>query len=321
MNERLTLEVAEEEAGQRLDVFVVAKVTENGVDCSRAGVQRWIKEGFVTRDGNLEANPAKKVRIGEVFLIDLPEIEASELVPEDIPLEIIYEDADLLVINKEAGMTVHPAPGNYTGTLVQALLHHCGESLSGINGQARPGIVHRIDKDTSGLLVVAKHDAAHRGLAKHFLKHDIHRVYKALVRGVPLPGVGTIHGAIGRHPTERVRRAVVSTGGKQAITHYKMLEKFKEAAALVECQLETGRTHQIRVHMAHIGHPLLGDPLYGKAGPLKGMPDVEIPRRQMLHAAELGFRHPISGIWLEFEAEMPEDMAHVIARMREISAV
>lgn len=320
MSEQLTLVVEAEDVKQRLDVFMVSKVMAAGVDCSRAGVQRWIKEGFVQRiEGDsklLEANPAKKVRLGEVYCLDMPEIKASELVAEDIPLEVVYEDADLLVINKEAGMTVHPAPGNWKGTLVQALMHHCGDSLSGINGQARPGIVHRIDKDTSGLLVVAKHDAAHRGLAKQFVKHDIHRLYKALVKNVPLPGTGTIFGSIGRHPTERVRRAVVQTGGKPAVTHYKMLEKFKEAAALVECTLETGRTHQIRVHMASIGHPLLGDPLYGKPGPLKGMPEVVVPKRQMLHAAEIGFRHPMSGVWMEFEAEIPADMAELIEAMR-----
>lgn len=321
MTQTLTLTVAEDQPRVRLDAWLVTAVQENGTDCSRAGVQRWIKEGFVTLDGEVQANPSRKIRPGEVYAVDLPEIEASTLIAEDIPLDIVYEDDDLLVLNKPAGMTVHPAPGNFTGTLVQALLHHCGDSLSGINGEARPGIVHRIDKDTSGLLVVAKHDVAHRGLGKQFMKHEIHRLYKALVRGVPLPGVGIIHGAIGRHPTERIRRAVVRTGGKEATTHYQMTEKFLEAAAYVDCQLETGRTHQIRVHMAHIGHPLLGDPLYGKHNPMKGMTGLEIPRRQMLHAAELGFAHPMSGQWLEFKVEIPADMQALIEQMREISAV
>lgn len=320
MSEHLVLTVEALDPRQRLDVFLVERAQLAGLDCSRAAVQRWIKEGFVLLGSETQANPARKVRPGEVYTVDLPEIKASTLVAEDLPLDVVYEDADLLIINKAAGMTVHPAPGNFTGTLVQALLHHCGDSLSGINGTARPGIVHRIDKDTSGLLVVAKHDVAHRGLAKQFLKHDIHRVYLALVRGVPLPGVGTIHGPIGRHPVDRLRRAVVSTGGKAATTHYKMLEKFQEAAALVECSLETGRTHQIRVHMAHIGHPLLGDPLYGKAGPLKGMAEVHIPHRQMLHAAQLGFRHPLSGLWLQFEAPLPSDMDNLIENMRIISS-
>ncbi|MBI1309014.1 MAG: RluA family pseudouridine synthase [Proteobacteria bacterium] len=311
--------------GQRLDVFLVEALGAAGVDCSRAGVQRWIKEGFVTRRneergseerGVLEANPAKKTRVGEVFVVDLPEIKASELVAEDIPLEVVYEDGDLLVLNKPAGMTVHPAPGNFTGTLVQALLHHCGATLSGMNGEARPGIVHRIDKDTSGLLVVAKHDAAHRGLGKQFMRHDIHRVYLALVRGVPAPAVGRIEGAIGRHPVHRMRRAVVAKGGKDAVTHYKVLERFGEGAALVECKLETGRTHQIRVHMAHIGHPLLGDPMYGRPGALKGLGALELPKRQLLHAAELGFEHPMTGEWLEFTAEIPADIGGVLAVLR-----
>jgi 23S rRNA pseudouridine1911/1915/1917 synthase len=302
------------DANTRLDVWLFAQFTEGN---SRAGVQRWIKEGFVTREGALEANPARKVRAGEVYAVDVPAAVESELVGEDIPLDVVYEDRDLIVIDKSVGLTVHPAPGNYTGTLVQALLHHCGDSLSGINGQMRPGIVHRIDKDTSGLLVAAKHDAAHRALARQFLKHSIHRVYLALVRGRMARAEGTIHGNIGRHPTQRVRRAVVAEGGKEAVTHYKVLERFGEAATLVECQLETGRTHQIRVHMAHIGHPLLGDPLYGKHGPLKGMVDIEFPNRQLLHAAELGFIHPTSGRMVEFKSHLPIDMNEVLMALRE----
>lgn len=308
------LTVAPEEAGKRLDLWLFSQVPEGN---SRAGIQRWIKEGFVTREGGLEANPARKVRMGEVYRVDIPQAVASELVGEDIPLQVVFEDANLIVIDKPAGLTVHPAPGNYTGTLVQALLHHCGESLSGINGQMRPGIVHRIDKDTSGLIVAAKHDAAHRALARQFLKHSIHRVYLALVRGRVARAEGTIHGNIGRHPTQRVRRAVVAEGGKPAVTHYKVLERFGEAATLVECQLETGRTHQIRVHMASIGHPLLGDPLYGKHGPLKGMAEIDVPNRQMLHAAELGFVHPASGREMTFTSELPADMAGVLAALQE----
>lgn len=312
------LEIDEKQAGLRLDVWLTAAMGEGQGDghVSRAGVQRWIKEGYVTRGGALEANPAKKVRLGEVYDIDVPAAVASELVAEDIPLTVVYEDADLLVVDKPAGLTVHPAPGNYTGTLVQALLHHCGDSLSGINGQARPGIVHRIDKDTSGLLVVAKHDAAHRGLAKLFARHDIHRKYVAIVRGVPLRKSGTIAGDIGRNPTNRMKRAVVVEGGKPAVTHYRTVEMFGDAAAMVECMLETGRTHQIRVHMAHIGHPLLGDPMYGKNMPLKGFGALELPPRQLLHAAELGFVHPMTGKELMFESPLPADIEVVVKRLR-----
>jgi 23S rRNA pseudouridine1911/1915/1917 synthase len=321
-----TFPVAPETPPTRLDVWLMAQFAAAGdATQSRAGIQRWIKEGFVCRITPLpagappfvEANPSRKVRVGEVYTVDVPTAVATELVGEDIPLTVVYEDADLLVLDKPAGLTVHPAPGHYTGTLVQALIHHCAGSLSGINGEMRPGIVHRIDKDTSGLLVVAKNDAAHRGLAKQFARHDIHRVYLAVVRGVPHPGSGTVVGNIGRHPTQRVRRAVVETGGKPAITHYRTEEVFGEAAALVSCRLETGRTHQIRVHMAHIGHPLLGDPLYGKHGPLKGMPGVEVPAgRQLLHAAELGFVHPTTGKKVLFTSALPEDMDEFLTRLR-----
>ncbi len=318
MSHVLQLPVEDTQAGVRLDVWLLAQMTAQlGEGQSRAGVQRWIKDGFVTRAGGLEANPARKVRAGEVYDVDVPAAEASELVPEDIPLTVVYEDGDLLVIDKPAGLTVHPAPGNYTGTLVQALLHHCGDSLSGINGEMRPGIVHRIDKDTSGLLVVAKHDVAHRGLAKQFARHDIHRRYLAIVRGVPLRKSGTIEGDIGRNPQNRMKRAIVTDGsGKPAITHYKLVEIFGQAAALVQCQLETGRTHQIRVHMSHIGHPLLGDPMYGRNTPLKGYGDLNLPPRQLLHAAELGFIHPVTQEELFFESPLPADMLAVLETLR-----
>lgn len=318
MSHVLQLPVDDTQAGVRLDVWLLAQMTAQlGEGQSRAGVQRWIKDGYVTRSGALEANPARKVRKGEVYDVDVPAAEASELVAEDIPLDVVYEDTDLLVINKPAGLTVHPAPGNYTGTLVQALLHHCGDSLSGINGEMRPGIVHRIDKDTSGLLVVAKHDVAHRGLAKQFARHDIHRKYYAIVRGVPLRKSGTVQGDIGRNPQNRMKRAVVADGsGKPAITHYRVVEVFDTAAALVECQLETGRTHQIRVHMSHIGHPLLGDPMYGRNAPLKGVGELNLPPRQLLHAAELGFVHPVSREEMFFESPLPADMDAVLAKLR-----
>lgn len=321
MSEKITFAVLEEDKGQRLDVFLVQKM---GTDYSREGIKRFIKEGFVGRIGDglgahevrLEMNPAKKVILGEIWQVDVPAVEAARLVGEDIPLTVVYEDGDLLVIDKPAGLTVHPAPGNYTGTLVQALIWHCGDSLSGMNGEARPGIVHRIDKDTSGLLVVAKHDVAHRGLAKQFLRHSIERVYVAVVRGVPKPAVGRIEGNIGRHPVHRLKRAVVESGGKAAVTHYVTREVFGEGAALVECRLETGRTHQIRVHMTHLGHPLLGDPLYGVRGPLRGIGEITLPNRQLLHAAVLGFEHPMTGKMLRFESEIPGEMGAVLDVLR-----
>jgi len=304
-----------EEAGARLDVWLLPHFEGQ----SRANVQRWIKEGHVRRGEDKECNPARKVRAGEVYTIDIPEIKAMEVVGEDLALDVVYDDNDLIVINKPAGMTVHPAPGNYTGTLVHGLVHHYRD-LSDINGAMRPGIVHRIDKDTSGLLVVAKNDVAHRRLAAQFARHSIHRVYVAAVRGHVTAAAGKVEGNIGRHATARVKRAVVREGGKRAVTHYKVLERFGEAATLVECRLETGRTHQIRVHMAHLGHPLLGDPLYGNPGPLKGIGLLELPKRQMLHAAELGFSHPTTGEAMRWEAPLPGDMRDVIEKLRKLTA-
>jgi len=324
METRIELIVEPTEANTRLDVWLAARMAAGLVpEMSRAGVQRWIKEGFVTRAGTVEANPARKVRAGESYDIDLPEIAATEVVAQDIPLTVVYEDADVIVIDKPAGLTVHPGAGNKDGTLVNALLHHCGDSLSGINGVARPGIVHRIDKDTSGLLVAAKHDQAHRHLARQFARHSIHRVYFALVKGAVAKAEGRIEGNIGRHPTARVRRAVVAVGGKAAVTHYKVLERFGKVATLVQCQLETGRTHQIRVHMAHLGHPLLGDPLYGNGGTRHQEPgtrnslsEIEIPHRQLLHAAELGFVHPATNIEVRFASALPDDMVRVLGVLR-----
>ena len=324
MDARIMLTVEPEDANTRLDVWLAARIAAAHVpEMSRAGVQRWIKEGFVTRGGMVEANPARKVRATEVYEIDLPEIVATEVVAQDIPLVVVHEDDDLIVIDKPAGLTVHPGAGNKDGTLVNALLHHCGDSLSGINGVARPGIVHRIDKDTSGLLVAAKHDQAHRHLARQFARHSIHRVYLALVKGSVAKAAGRVEGNIGRHPTARVRRAVVAVGGKAAVTHYKVLERFGNVATLVQCQLETGRTHQIRVHMAHLGHPLLGDPLYGgggtrhqETGTRKALGEIEVPNRQLLHAAELGFVHPSTNVEVRFESALPADMVGVLGVLR-----
>lgn len=317
-------EVKQDQARTRLDVWLVGVL---GSDFSRARIQTLVKEGFVRRlEGSeeiLEANPARKVRAGEIYVVDVPSAVASELVPEDIPLEILYEDEWLLVLNKPAGLTVHPSPGHDTGTLVHALLHHCRGGLSGINGEARPGIVHRIDKDTSGVMVVAKDDVTHRKLSVLFSRHDIHRVYLALCRGVPVPTVGKIEGAIGRHPVHRLKRAVVRSGGKPAVTHYRVRDIFGNSAALVELQLETGRTHQIRVHMSHINHPLLGDPMYGTKNLIAGLSAeaqaaVKAFDRQALHAAELGFVHPRSGEDMMFSAPLPADMAGLVKVLQRI---
>lgn len=316
-----TLVVAPESANQRLDVWLLAAL---GTDHSRAELQRWIKAGALMLNGQPSTNPAKKVRTGETFVLTPPATPAYPLVAEDIPLEIVYEDEVLLVINKPAGLTVHPAPGNRTGTLVHALLHHCGGSLSEENGTDRPGIVHRLDKDTSGLLVVAKTTQAHRYLAKQFASHGrdgrLHRLYLALVRGVPRATQGTIVGNIGRHPSLRLPRAVVKEGGKPATTHYRVLQTFgshPHPASLLELRLETGRTHQIRVHLAHLGHPVLGDPLYptprGNLGPLAGVAaGITLPRQQLLHAAELGFEHPLTHQKQHFVAPLPPTMQTAI---------
>jgi 23S rRNA pseudouridine1911/1915/1917 synthase len=295
----------------RLDVWLLQCLGEGH---SRAEVQRCIKAGALTLRGQPSCNPAKKVRLGETFTFTPPPAPAYPIEAENIPLEILYEDELLLVLNKPAGLTVHPAPGNRQGTLVNALLHHCGAALSEENGADRPGIVHRLDKDTSGLLVVAKTAATHRFLAKQFAAHGrdgrLHRQYLALVRGTPRTKQGTITGNIGRHPTLRIPRAVVKEGGKPAITHYQTLETWGGVASLLALQLETGRTHQIRVHLASLGCPVLGDPLYptprGNQGPLAGAAaQVIVPPYQMLHAAELGFMHPTTGQRLHFSAPLP----------------
>ncbi len=327
----LSFTVDNSAAGQRLDVWLLEQLQQaHAGDFSRARVQALIKGNMVALAGSPSANPAKKVREGEVFTADLPALAATDLVAEDLGLHVVYEDEHLLVINKPAGIAVHPSAGHDTGTLVHGLLHHCRGTLSGINGEERPGIVHRLDKDTSGLIVVAKNDKTHRGLARLFARHDIHRVYRALCRGVPSRRAGTVEGNIGRHPTHRLRRAVVETGGKPAITHYKVLETFGEAAALIELQLETGRTHQIRVHMAHLGHPLLNDPMYsgsrGGRGGFKGLDaastaalgaSLDALHGQALHAAELGFIHPITGEQLMFSSPLPPAFEKILETLRQ----
>ena len=297
-------------SGGRLD-----KALADATDLSRERIKGLIAQGMVTIGKTTATSASAKVQGGENYRIALPAPQPLETPAQDIALDVVYEDDHLLVVNKPAGMVVHPAAGNPDGTLVNALLHHCAGQLSGINGVARPGIVHRIDKDTSGLLVVAKSDAAHEGLARQFADHSITRRYLAVCAGHPRPDSGTVAGRIGRSDRDRKKMAVLpdgSTRGKHAVTHYKTVQLL-DNAALIECRLETGRTHQVRVHCASIGHALLGDPVYGRTPkPLRAILDRINFRRQALHAARLGFRHPISGESLDFTAELPPDMRELI---------
>jgi 23S rRNA pseudouridine1911/1915/1917 synthase len=294
----------------RLDK-ALAEVT----DLSRARIQALIAEGRVSVSGTVETSAKAKVPAGARFEIHVPPAAEAEAQPQDIPLNVVFEDEHLIVVNKPAGMVVHPAAGNPDGTLVNALLHHCKGQLSGIGGVARPGIVHRIDKDTSGLLVVAKSDKAHEGLAKQFKDHSIERRYLAVCAGHPRPEEGTIATRIGRSDANRKKMAVLdknSSRGKHAVTHYKLVRKLR-SASLIECRLETGRTHQVRVHCASIGHALLGDPLYGRTPTeLRTILKDLGFERQALHAASLGFQHPVSGEWIEFASELPADMQELI---------
>jgi 23S rRNA pseudouridine1911/1915/1917 synthase len=322
----LSFTVEEEKKGERLDRYLAAAIPE----VSRTRLKALILEGQVMLDGAPIDDPGQKLRVGASLSIRLPEAEPAEPQPENIPLMIVYEDDDLIVVDKPAGLVVHPASGHPTGTLVNALLAHCGASLSGVGGVKRPGIVHRLDKDTSGLLVVAKNDRAHQGLAAQFADHGrtgpLVRTYSALVWGVPDRKTGTIDAPLDRSSSHRDRMAVVRPGkGREAVTHYEVEARFAgdtgaPVAALVACQLETGRTHQIRVHMAHLGHPLIGDPVYGsgfktKAGLLapRAKAAVENFSRQALHARELGFAHPRSGEELHFESALPSDFQALIA--------
>ena len=308
---------------------------------SRSRLARLIADGAVRRDGQVLDDPRARVAAGDVLVLDLPEAAETDIRPEDIALSVVFEDDDLIVIDKPAGMVVHPAPGAGAGTLVNALLHHCGDSLSGVGGEKRPGIVHRIDKDTSGLLVAAKSDRAHHGLAAQFEDHTTHRRYLALVQGVPDAADPRLRGIRGvdfepgnilriatrldRHRTDRQRQAVYFDKGRHAVTRARVIEVFGAPAqlALVECWLETGRTHQIRVHMAHAGHALVGDPVYGgrrrlAAGALPpgAAEAVAAFPRQALHAQELGFVHPVTGATLRFQAPLPPDFASLLAGLR-----
>ena len=307
---RLEIAIAETASGERLDRALAMARPE----LSRSRIKALIEQGHLKLGGATIMDPALRVKPGQAFTLEIPPAAPAQPRGQAIDLNIVYEDDDLIVIDKPAGMVVHPAPGNPDNTLVNALIAHCGDSLSGIGGERRPGIVHRIDKDTSGLIVAAKNDAAHQALSAAFEKHDIERAYLCLVWGVPSPTSGAITGNIGRHPVDRKRMAVVSRGGKPAVTHYRVLKSFGLGAALVECRLETGRTHQIRVHMTKLGHPLIGDPVYGKPTaarrgrlPLEARAAAEAFPRQALHATLLGFNHPRTGQHLVWRSESPED--------------
>ncbi|HJT39337.1 MAG TPA: RluA family pseudouridine synthase [Sphingobium sp.] len=303
--------IGEAQHGFRLDKALAELLP----DLSRERLKALIVEGQVTAAGR-SLNPSMKVATGQAFAITLPPPVAAEAVAQDIPLVIVHEDADLIVVDKPAGLVVHPAAGNLDGTLVNALLHHCRGELSGIGGVARPGIVHRIDKDTSGLLVVAKSDRAHEGLAQQFKEHSIDRLYAAIVYGVPQPAAGTVDTWIARSNVDRKKMAVHREGrGKHAVTHYRMIERL-HGAALVECRLETGRTHQVRVHMAHLGHPLIGDPVYGRERKgFKSILETLGFKRQALHAKQLGFIHPVTGQKLSFDSALPTDMQELLSEL------
>jgi len=302
-----------ERAGGRLDKTLADLLPE----LSRARVQGLLAHGLISLDGNPLTDASAKAKPG-TYRIEIPAPIPADPVPENIPLAVLFEDEHLIVIDKPPGMAAHPAPGSESGTLVNALLHHCGASLSGIGGVARPGIVHRLDKDTSGVMVAAKTDQAHQGLSALFERHDIQRTYVALTRSAPREATGTVVTRIGRSPNDRKKMAVLKSGGREAITHYTVERRFgpaeRPAAARIACTLETGRTHQIRVHMASLGSPCLADPLYGSSQPVQTVRDaVKDSRllRQALHASVLGFRHPVTGETLRFETPLPPDMAEL----------
>ena len=332
--------VIAENPPKRLDKAVSRDVPEEA-SLSRTRLARLIEAGALSVDGIVVQDAKARVAEGAQIAIEVEEADESHIGPEDIPLDVIYEDADLIVVNKPVGMVVHPAPGTPSGTLVNALLHHCGDNLSGVGGVKRPGIVHRIDKETSGLLVVAKSDAAHQGLAAQFEKHTVERYYRAICYGVPDandPRLRGVKGAsfepgnilklttqLARHKHDRQRQAVLFQGGRHAVTRARIVESFGNpgVVALIECWLETGRTHQIRVHMTHAGHGLVGDPTYGGKRKLaaKSLSPAAIAAvqsfpRQALHAAVLGFVHPVSGESLRFEAPLPQDMTDLIAALQ-----
>lgn len=304
---QISLQADETYMDERLDKFLSAMLP----DQSRSYLQKIIKDGNVLVNGEPKKS-SYRLEDGDEVTADLPELKSPDIEPENIPLDILYEDDSILMVNKPKGMVVHPSAGHYTGTLVNAVLWHCQGQLSGINGVSRPGIVHRIDKDTTGVLVVCKNDAAHNAVAAQLKEHSITRKYRAIVHGVIKEDEGTVDAPIGRHPTERKKMASGVKNGKRAVTHYRVLERFQRYT-YVECQLETGRTHQIRVHMASIHHPLLGDTVYG---PAKDSHHLE---GQTLHAMVLGLIHPVTGEYLEVEAPLPEYFENLLKKFRAMS--
>lgn len=304
MSETVRLNCSGEDKGKRIDKFI----SDNIAELTRSAVQNIIESEAVSVDGKAAAKNYK-IRGGEKIIVNIPEPQPMDAVPENIPLEIVYEDNDLLVVNKPKGMVVHPAHGNYTGTLVNALLYHCGDSLSGINGVIRPGIVHRIDKNTSGLLIVAKNDAAHIHLAEQIKAHSFTREYEAIACGFFKESEGTIDAPIGRHKTDRKKMCVTAENSRNAVTHYSVLRQYG-GYAHVRLRLETGRTHQIRVHLAYIGHSVLGDDVYGKH--YKGLDG------QCLHARKIGFIHPTTGKYLEFTSELPKYFSAVLDKLEKM---
>ena len=304
---QISLQADETYMDERLDKFLSAMLP----DQSRSYLQKIIKDGNVLVNGEPKKS-SYRLEDGDEVTADLPELKSPDIEPENIPLDILYEDDSILMVNKPKGMVVHPSAGHYTGTLVNAVLWHCQGQLSGINGVSRPGIVHRIDKDTTGVLVVCKNDAAHNAVAAQLKEHSITRKYRAIVHGVIKEDEGTVDAPIGSHPTERKKMASGVKNGKRAVTHYRVLERF-QGYTYVECQLETGRTHQIRVHMASIHHPLLGDTVYG---PAKDSHHLE---GQTLHAMVLGLIHPVTGEYLEVEAPLPEYFENLLKKFRAMS--
>lgn len=320
------------QVGKRIDVVLAQEFS----DLSRSRLKDLIKTGQVSIANKAITSPNYRIKMGDIIKITLPELEDADPTPENIPIDIVFEDDDLIVVNKSADMVVHPAPGHWSGTLVNALLHHCGNSLSGINGVKRPGIVHRLDKETSGLMVVAKNDLAHKGLAEQFADHgrtnNLERAYQAIIWSNPPISSSMIDTQIGRSPNNRIKMAVLKSKqtGRRAITHYKIVKELgpqdkngSPVASLIECRLETGRTHQIRVHMAHIGCPLLGDPLYGTAFQTRvkklshdAANALHCLNRQALHAKMLGFDHPITGEHLKFENDLPQDMQKLLTAIQ-----
>ena len=292
-----------EKGGERIDKYL----SEQLEDMTRSHIQKLIKENMVRVNG-MAVKSNFKLSASDQIEVEIPELKEPDILPENIPLDILYEDQDILVVNKPKGMVVHPAPGHYTGTLVNAIMYHCKDNLSGINGVLRPGIVHRIDMDTTGSLLICKNDRAHQALAEQLKEHSITRKYHAIVHGRLKEDEGTIDKPIGRHPIDRKKMSIHCTNGREAITHYRVLKRFQQFT-YIECQLETGRTHQIRVHMSSIGHPILGDQIYGPAKcPYK-------LQGQTLHAKVLGITHPITGEYMEFDAPLPDYFQALLEKM------